>query len=112
MESAETVQTLSEQEAYGYATNLLVNSKRSGPEVAALLVQQGIEKQQAIDIVTALEAQIKQAKDTQANKDMLYGALWCVGGIVATVANFGFIFWGAIVFGGIQFFKGVINKAS
>ena len=40
---------------------------------------------------------------------MKYGALWCVGGIVGTAALIGFIFWGAILFGGIQFFKGVAN---
>jgi hypothetical protein len=45
-----------------------------------------------------------------ANKDMLYGALWCFGGIIATVADFGFIFWGAIVFGAIQFIKGATNS--
>lgn len=41
---------------------------------------------------------------------MIYGALWCVGGIMATLANFGFIFWGAIVFGAIQFFMGVAKR--
>ncbi|GAB3936659.1 hypothetical protein [Mucilaginibacter myungsuensis] len=45
----------------------------------------------------------------QAQKDMIYGALWCVGGTVLTIADVGFIFWGAIVFGGIQFFKGLSN---
>jgi len=45
----------------------------------------------------------------KAKRDMLYGALWCVGGIIATSMHIGFIFWGAIVFGGIQFFRGLIN---
>ena len=49
------------------------------------------------------------ARMERANKDMLYGALWCVGGIVGTAAQIGFIFWGAILFGGIQFFKGLAN---
>lgn len=53
-----------------------------------------------------------EARKKQANKDMLYGALWCVGGIVATASNVGAIFWGAIAFGGIQFFKGLINSQS
>lgn len=50
------------------------------------------------------------ARRKKANSDMLYGALWCVGGIVATAANIGFIFWGAILFGGIQFFRGLTNS--
>lgn len=43
---------------------------------------------------------------------MLYGALWCVGGLALTLANVGFIFWGAIIFGGVQFFKGVANLSA
>lgn len=41
---------------------------------------------------------------------MLFGALWCIGGIVATATDIGLIFWGAIVFGAIQFIKGLINS--
>ncbi|KAB1157952.1 hypothetical protein [Flavobacterium luteum] len=50
------------------------------------------------------------AQKKQAENDMLYGALWCIGGIIATAAHIGFIFWGAILFGGIQFFRGLINS--
>ena len=56
------------------------------------------------------EQEYISAKKEQAEKDMLYGALWCVGGIIATAAHIGFVFWGAILFGGIQFFKGLINS--
>lgn len=44
-----------------------------------------------------------------AVKNMIFGALWCVGGIVGTVANVGYVFWGAIIFGGFQFIKGAIE---
>ena len=54
-----------------------------------------------------MEAQIQAEKD-KANKDMLYGALWCIGGTVLTIADIGFIFWGAIVFGAVQFVRGAI----
>jgi hypothetical protein len=47
----------------------------------------------------------------RANKDMLYGALWCIGGIIATISDLGYIFWGAIVFGAIQFFRGLLNRS-
>jgi len=56
-----------------------------------------------------LEKQINDENKKNATNNMLYGALWCTGGIVASVADFGYIFWGAIVFGGIQFFKGTSN---
>ena len=59
-----------------------------------------------------MESLYEEERKKQANKDMMYGALWCVGGLVATMADIGAIFWGAIVFGGIQFFKGLINSQS
>lgn len=55
------------------------------------------------------EQEYISAKKKQAENDMLYGALWCIGGIIATAAHIGFIFWGAILFGGIQFFRGLSN---
>ena len=55
------------------------------------------------------EEQIKNENKENSNKNMIYGALWCVGGIVATVSDIGYIFWGAILFGGIQFFNGMTN---
>lgn len=68
-----------------------------------------------VDTGTAAPAPVSNAehevaKREQANKDILYGLLWCVGGIAATAADIGFIFWGAIVYGGIQFFKGLSNS--
>lgn len=56
------------------------------------------------------EQEYISAKKKQAENDMLYGALWCIGGIIATAAHIGFIFWGAILFGGIQFFRGLLNS--
>jgi hypothetical protein len=47
--------------------------------------------------------------NSRASRDMLFGALWCIGGTVLTLANTGYIFWGAIVFGGVQFIRGLIN---
>lgn len=57
-------------------------------------------------------AEIESDDSSGANKDMIWGALWCVGGIVATVADIGYIFYGAIIFGAIQFFKGLANSSS
>jgi hypothetical protein len=53
-------------------------------------------------------------------KDMLYGALWCIGGIVVTAATYSaaqnggsyVIAWGTILFGGIQFLKGLFRSMS
>ncbi|RZT00144.1 hypothetical protein [Aquimarina brevivitae] len=107
-------QNISQEEAanqvYEYAANLLVNQKKSTAETKSALIAQGLDEESATAVVTNLSQQIKDAKKEGANKDMLWGAVWCVGGIIATVADIGFIFWGAIVFGAIQFFRGVANS--
>ena len=45
---------------------------------------------------------------SDGSSEILWGAVWCIGGIVATVADFGYVFWGAIVFGGIQLVQGLM----
>lgn len=87
---------------YGYAAELLVDQKKKPDEVKNSLVQQGVDLESATIVVENLQSQIKQ----NGKKDMLYGALWCVGGTIATVSNVGYIFWGAIIFGAVQFIRG------
>ena len=99
-------------EFYNFAANMLVNDKKTAKDVQLALVDKGLSESAAFTIVHNLEVEIKNAKKEAGKKDMIYGALWCVGGTVATVANIGFIFWGAILFGGIQFIKGAINYFS
>lgn len=94
---------------YAYANNLLVKEKKNSEEIKTILVEQGIDLESASTVVENLLME-KAQKQENANKDMLYGALWCVGGVIGTMANIGFIFWGAIVFGAIQFIKGVSNS--
>lgn len=54
-------------------------------------------------------------------KDMLVGALWCIGGIVVTALTYSaasegggtyVVAWGAILFGGIQFLRGLFRSVS
>ncbi|MBT6236403.1 MAG: hypothetical protein HOI49_10005 [Bacteroidetes bacterium] len=66
--------------------------------------------------VAMRKAQIEHADAAGSNgdgtSDMLWGAVWCIGGIIATFADIGYIFYGAIIFGGIQFVQGVIKSNS
>ncbi len=66
-----------------------------------------IEKERTI-INPIHAAHIEEENDTD-QKDMLFGALWCIGGLAATMADIGYIFWGAIIFGAGQFIKGMSN---
>ena len=97
---------------YEYAAQLLVEEERSPSEVKAALIEQGLSSEDASVVLENLEEQIKEGKKERGKKDMLYGALWCVGGVVASVADIGYYFWGAVLFGGIQFIKGAINTYS
>ena len=57
---------------------------------------------------------------TLAERRMLFGALWCIGGVFVTAITYMaasgpgggtyIVAWGAIVFGGIQFFRGLTGK--
>lgn len=63
-----------------------------------------------------------QPTKASARKNMIYGALWCIGGIVVTVATYSaasgggtyIVAWGAILFGGLQLLSGIYQyfKAS
>ena len=96
MENQNNDQQETVNQIYKHAANLLVNQKKSASETRNELVEQGLDEESASIVVANLEQQIKDAKKEGANKDMLYGALWVIGGIVATVADFGFIFWGQL----------------
>jgi hypothetical protein len=112
MENTGNGQEAAVTEFYNYAANLMINEKKSSGDIQTALIEKGLSENAAFTIVNNLENEFKNAKKEAAKKDMLYGALWCVGGTVATVANIGFIFWGAIIFGGIQFIKGAANYFS
>lgn len=57
-------------------------------------------------------AQMQQQDQKQAKNDVLYGGLWFAGGLIVTIislsnGNGGIIAYGAVIFGGIQFFRGL-----
>lgn len=105
MENTEREQQEQVNQIYSYAKNLLINEKKNIEEVKDILIGQGVDQEGASIVVENL-IQEQSQKKKNANNNMLYGAIWCIGGIIATVADIGAIFWGAIVFGGIQFMKG------
>ncbi|MDR6967090.1 hypothetical protein J2X31_001097 [Flavobacterium arsenatis] len=100
---------LSSNQLYNYAADLFVNQDKNSYDVRMALIQQGASEADANHIIEKVEEEIDNARRSAANKDMLYGGLWVAGGLILTVAEIGFIFWGAILFGGIQFAKGAMN---
>jgi hypothetical protein len=110
MDTNQNDQQQTANQLYDYAANLLVHQKMNPEDVKTSLTGKGIDQESASVIVDNLTTQIHALKKKKANNDMLYGALWCIGGTVLTLADIGYIFWGAIVFGGYQFIRGLINS--
>lgn len=102
---------------YQYAANLLINQKLEPGDVIDSLVKQGLSQETATIVVQNLEDQINTARRSKAKKDMLYGGLWLVGGAIVTLVTIAnasgggsyVVTWGAIIFGGVQFFRGLSN---
>ena len=101
-----------------YAADLLVNKDKNAVEVVNALKEKGMDEETATVLVSTLIEKIEDNQSSRANKDMIYGALWCIGGIVVTVFTYSassggdryIVAWGAILFGAIQFFRGVSKK--
>lgn len=103
---------------YDYAANLMINEKRSATETVNALVDQGLNTEQASTVVANIMQHIKTAKKSSGGKNMLFGALWCIGGTIVTAATYSavaetggtyVVAWGAILFGGIQFLYGMVE---
>jgi hypothetical protein len=89
-----------------YAANMFLTGKNSY-EVKTELLKRGLSEDDIDAIIDNVEGEVVAARKAKGQKEMLYGALWCLGGIILTAANIGYIFWGAIIFGAIRFFRGV-----
>lgn len=107
------------EDIYTYAAGLMVQRDQNAYQVKVALLARGLDEASADIVISNLELQIEEARKKRANKDMLYGALWCIGGTVITVATYSaasngggryFVAWGAILYGAIQFFKGLNNS--
>ena len=96
-----------------------MESGASAPQIQAMLLEKGLDQDTAAAIVANCTRLRSEAISEAGQKDMVFGALWCIGGIVVTVATYGaaasgggtyIVAWGAIVFGAIQFFRGLATQ--
>lgn len=83
---------LTGDQVYQFGANLLVNQKKTTDETIQTLTSMGVDAVNAVEVVDNLQLQIKAVTLKKAKKDMLYGALWCGGGTIATLADIGFSF--------------------
>lgn len=105
--------------AYNIAANMLVNMDKTSYETKQVLLAEGFEDKQIDQIIENINDEIEAATRKQGRRDMIVGGLWCVGGLVVTIATYSassgggryVVAWGAIIFGAIQFFRGLSKLA-
>ena len=111
---SENTQTTAEadlQKMYQYATILKINGKNIG-EIKATLLERGLDETNANTVMEWVEQDVSNALKRGAKRDMLYGVLWCLGGLALTYAHIGLAIWAPILFGGIKLLKGFMNYSS
>ncbi len=86
-------------------------------QIEATLTERGVDPETAATVVGNLKQAKAKVDREAAQKNMLHGAIWCILGLVVTVVTYQMasgpgggryvIAWGAVVFGGIQFLRGL-----
>jgi len=107
------------QAVYQHAAELMRNGTKE-QAIVNNLVEQGLDAESANVVVSNLVKARKEQKQEQGKKNMGFGALWCIGGLVVTAATYSaasngghyVVAWGAVVFGAIQFLQGLFQYSS
>jgi hypothetical protein len=98
--------------------NQLTVMERLPEKVAQGLTEKGVELKIARHLVTRVDRAVRKRK---AKKDIWIGAAWCFGGLAISIGTYAmaserggsyFMAWGAVLFGGFQMIKGLINYGS
>ena len=104
---------------YEYAYKL----KRGGKTTAAIkqeLLMQGLDDKSAETIAENIDLQYKEITKKISDKNLLYGTLWCAGGIIVTATVYSNTYksvslyavaGSTILLGVIQLFRGLAQRA-
>jgi hypothetical protein len=93
-----------------------MKAKAQDPRIVDALAEKGIERETAEAFVSKCRVMYRQARRKAGGKEMIVGGLWCVGGLVVTAITYSMassrggtyiVTWGAVIFGAIQFFRGL-----
>jgi hypothetical protein len=103
---------------YAFAAERLMNGTPPD-QIERELMDRGLDAEAARIIVSNLQQARAKAMKEAGQKNMLFGALWCIGGIIVTAVTYQaaigggsyVVAWGAILFGAIQFFRGLSQSA-
>lgn len=114
MDNQELTPEQQAEAVYGYVAQQL-QSGQSRHRVVEDLTNKGMASLTAEEVVDDVVTMRKKAYRNAGKRNMVIGALWCVGGIAVTAITYqaatgGGVYvvtWGAIIFGAIQFFRGL-----
>lgn len=103
------------REVYEFAAEQMEGGA-SARQVRNVLIENGLDHESAMIVVSNLTRMRAEAFGAAGKREMLHGALWCIGGTVVTAVTYSLaskgapfvIAFGAILFGGIQFFRGLV----
>ena len=90
-------------------------------EIETSLIKQGLDPDAAAVVVSNLTQARAKAIKRVGRKNMIYGLLWCVGGIIITVLSYQaavnagggwyVLAWGLLIlFGGFRFIRGMVQS--
>jgi hypothetical protein len=102
------------QEIYEYAVSLK-NADMTESAMVENLMRRGLSDPEANAVIQKIFAHRKKDNRAEGKRNMIVGGLWLVGGIAVTVFTYNsarsggsyVITWGPMIFGGIQFFRGL-----
>ncbi len=102
---------------YQYAAQLM-KAGQSNASIVDALTKKGLGREVAHKVVDNLQQARSKASHSSANRNMLVGGVICIIGILVTIGTYAaashsssggsyVVAWGAIIFGAIQFFRGL-----
>lgn len=94
------------EQAYSRTFRLLITENKLPPLVSEILQKEGHTEREAVRLIKQVQQKTRKAPSPGGKRDIVIGGLWCAGGTILTVADFGLIFWGAILFGAFQMVRG------
>lgn len=101
------------EELKQYAIKLVVEMEYAPANAVKMIMEhKNVDKETAEAAVNEALNSLNSNNRGKAVRDVVIGGLFFVGGTVGTLANIGYIFWGAIIFGGIQMVRGIINLSN
>ena len=117
-------QVMNEQEAegliheiYEYVAQQFAEGHANG-DIENDLIERGLDPELAQSVVSDVALGFSNAQKEAGKRDMLVGGLFCLGGILITALTYSsasqgggtyVVTWGAILFGAIQFFRGLMK---